>query len=102
MSVIRVGEQQVDVTLNKSGLGHGHQIAVIRSPLDPEDPWVLEVRPCDSGYIAAIHHVHEGNTDLGWRSTLADIRHQAARVVLGYEPVDQLSAARLNVCEEIA
>lgn len=87
MSRIQINKQFVDVTLRPSGLGHGHEIAIIVSPLDPTDEWVLEVRPVRPGYVAAVRHPLEGTTDLGYVRTLDEVRTQAARVVLGYAPV---------------
>lgn len=89
MSVIRVADQQVDVTLVPiTDMGFGYWLAEIDSPFTG-DSWVLEVKTAyksgRKGYISRLNH--QGTVrDLGFAETQRDIRQAAAMLVLGYEP----------------
>lgn len=88
VSRVAIGEQVVDVTLHE-GPSYGWRSSIF-SPMT-QDTWELKVKQVRSDrrtvYIAALFHGGE-IIDCPFVESKADVRLNAARVVLGHPPLD--------------
>jgi hypothetical protein len=97
VTAVVVGDVTVEVTMPLAR-DHGFKSWVF-SPMT-QDMWLLRAKEVRVNahveYVACL--VHDGEAyDLPIVSTRAALRMNVARVVLGFEPVDQPSAVRSNV-----